>query len=124
MQTQYCVSLEGVPNTAAVYKIDLNVTGWLTIFEPFSTPFVFSDFILNVQCDLVENIEVTAVDSDAGTLGSIDVSVNESVTDDATFSWTDGDGNVVGSEEDLMDVGTGNYMLTIVSGECTSYFEK
>ena len=44
--TQYCVSLEGVPNTAAVYKIDLNVTGWLTIFEPFSTPFVFSDFIL------------------------------------------------------------------------------
>ena len=122
--TQYCVSLEGVPNTAAVYKIDLNVTGWLTIFEPFSTPFVFSDFILNVQCDLVENIDVTAVDSDAGTLGSIDVTVNESVTDDATFSWTDADGNVVGSEEDLMDVGTGNYMLTIVSGECTSYFEN
>ena len=121
--TQYCVSLEGVPNTAAVYKIDLNVTGWLTIFEPFSTPFVFSDFILNIQCDLVENIDVTAVDSDAGTLGSIDVTVNESVTD-ATFSWTDADGNVVGSEEDLTDVGTGNYMLTIVSGECTSNFEN
>ena len=121
--TQYCVSLEGVPNTAAVYKIDLNVTGWLTIFEPFSTPFIFSDFILNIQCDLVENIDVTAVDSDAGTLGSIDVTVNESVTD-ATFSWTDADGNVVGSEEDLTDVGTGNYMLTIVSGECTSNFEN
>lgn len=121
--TQYCVSLEGVPNTAAVYKIDLNVTGWLTIFEPFSTPFIFSDFIINIQCDLVENIDVTAVDSDAGTLGSIDVTVNESVTD-ATFSWTDADGNVVGSEEDLTDVGTGNYMLTIVSGECTSNFEN
>ena len=121
--TQYCVTLEGVPNTPAVYKIDLNVLGWLTIFEPFSTPAVFSDFILNIQCDLVENIDVTAVDSDAGTLGSVDVTVNESVTD-ATFSWTDADGNVVGSEEDLTDVGTGNYMLTIVWGECISYFEN
>ena len=121
--SQYCVSLEGVPNTAAVYKIDLHVTGWLTIFEPFSTPFVFSDFILNIQCDLVENIDVTAVDSDAGTLGSIDVTVNESVTD-AEFTWTDADGNVVGTDEDLNDVGEGNYMLTIVSGDCTSYFEN
>tara|TARA_B110000196_G_scaffold204949_1_gene175660 strand:- start:231 stop:1487 length:1257 start_codon:yes stop_codon:yes gene_type:complete len=121
--TQYCVSLEGVPNTAGVYEIDLNVLGWLTIFEPFSTPLVFSDFILNVQCDLVENIDVTNVDSDAGTLGSIDVTVNESVTN-ATFSWTDADGNVVGSEVDLTDVGVGNYMLTIVWGECTSYFEN
>ena len=121
--TQYCASVEGVPNTPAVYKIDLHVLGWLTIFEPFSTPAVFSDFILNIQCDLVENIDVTDVDSDAGTLGSINVTINESVTD-ATFSWTDADGNVVGSEEDLMDVGTGNYMLTIVSGECTSYFEN
>ncbi len=121
--TQYCVTLEGVPNTPAVYKIDLNVLGWLTIWEPFSTPAVFSDFILNIQCDLVENIDVTDVDSDAGTLGSINVTINESVTD-ATFSWTDADGNVVGSEEDLIDVGTGNYMLTIVWGECTSYFEN
>jgi hypothetical protein len=120
---QYCVSLEGVPNTAGVYQIDLNVLGWLTIFEAFSTPFVFSDFILNIQCDLVENIDVINVDSDAGTLGSIDVTVNDSVTD-ATFSWTDADGNVVGSEEDLTDVGTGNYMLTLVWGECTSYFEN
>jgi len=121
--TQYCVSLEGVPNTAAVYIIDLHVTGWLTIFEPFSTPFVFSNFLLNIQCDLVENIDITSVDSEAETLGSIDVTVNESVTD-ATFSWTDADGTVVGTEEDLTDVGTGNYMLTIVSGECTSYFEN
>jgi len=121
--TQYCVTLEGVPNTPAVYKIDLNVLGWLTIFEPFSTPAVFSDFILNIQCDLVENIDVINVDSDAGTLGSIDVTVNESVTN-ATFSWTDADGNVVGSEIDLTDVGVGNYTLTIVWGECTSYFEN
>ena len=121
--TQYCASVEGVPNTPAVYKIDLHVLGWLTIFEPFSTPAVFSDFILNIQCDLVENIDVTNVDSDAGTLGSINVTINESVTD-ATFSWTDADGNVVGSDEDLIDVGTGNYMLTIVWGECTSYFEN
>jgi len=121
--TQYCVSLEGIPNTPAVYKIDLNVIGWLTIFEPFSTPAVFSDFILNIQCDLVEDIDVTAVDSDAGSLGSVDVTVNESVTD-ASFSWTDADGTVVGTEEDLTGVGTGNYMLTIVWGECTSYFEN
>ncbi|MGY8918273.1 MAG: hypothetical protein ACKVJ6_08365, partial [Flavobacteriales bacterium] len=52
---QYCVSVQGVPNTAAVYRVDLHVLGWLTIFEPFSAPAVFSNFLLNVQCDLVED---------------------------------------------------------------------
>lgn len=120
---QYCVALQGVPNSAAVYRIDLNVIGWLTIFEPFSTPAVFSGFILNVQCDLVDTIVVADADSDEGVLGTIDVTLNESTTD-ATFSWTDANGNVVGTDEDLTNAAAGNYMLAIVSGECTSYFEN
>ena len=120
---QYCVSLQGVPTMPAVFQIDLPVLGWLTIFEPFSAPAVFSGFILNVQCDLVEDITVNDADSEVGTLGSIDVTVNDSVMD-AEFTWTDSEGNVVGTEEDLNDVGAGNYMLMIVLGECTSYFEN
>ena len=120
---QYCVSLQGVPSIPGIFQIDLNVLGWVTIFEPFNTPYTFSGFMLNVQCDLVEEITVTDADSDAGTLGSIDVNVNDSVID-AEFTWTDAEGNVVGNEEDLNDVGAGNYTLMIITNECTSYFEN
>ena len=121
---QYCVSVQGVPNTAAVYRVDLHVLGWLTIFEPFSAPAVFSNFLLNVQCDLVEDVVIIDADSDAGTLGSVDVNYSSNVADDATYTWTDADGNVVGTDMSLVDVGAGNYMLTVVSGDCTSYFEN
>ena len=40
------------------------------------------------------------------------------------YTWTDAEGNVVGNEEDLNDVGVGNYTLMIVTAECTSYFEN
>ncbi|PCJ81391.1 MAG: hypothetical protein COA49_04645 [Bacteroidetes bacterium] len=120
--TQYCASLEGTPLIPGVYKIDLNIIGWLTIQIPFSAPAVFSNFILNIQCDMVDSIVVTDADSDLGTNGSIDVTLGNGVV--ATeFSWTDADGVVVGTEEDLLGVGPGVYDLMISTASCTSYFE-
>ena len=120
---QYCASIEGTPTIPGIYKIDLLVLGWLTIFEPFSAEFAYADFSLNIQCDLIESVATTDSDSDLGTLGSIDVTLAEGVVA-TSFSWTDADGTVVGTEEDLTDVSPGTYTLTIITDDCTSVFEN
>lgn len=119
---QYCASIEGTPTLPGNYSIDLLVLGWLTIFEPFSAEFAYADFSLNIQCDLIESIATVDSDSDLGTLGSIDVTLAEGVVA-TSFSWTDADGTVVGTDEDLTDVAPGTYTLTLVSGDCTSVFD-
>jgi hypothetical protein len=48
---QYCPSIEGTPNIPGEFTIDFLMLGWLTIFEPFSAEFVFSNFILNIEDD-------------------------------------------------------------------------
>jgi hypothetical protein len=120
--TQYCASIQGIPTIPGIYRLDLNVLGWLTIFEPFSAAFVFSNFSLNIQCDLVESIATLDSDSDLGTLGSIDVTLAEGVVA-TSFSWTDANGTVVGTEEDLTDLSPGTYTLTLVADGCTSVYE-
>ena len=119
---QYCASIQGTPNLAGIYRIDLLVNGWLTIFEPFSAEFEFDGFILNIQCDLVESFATIDADSDLGTLGSIDVTLNEGVIP-TSFSWTDDVGNVVGTDEDLTDVPAGTYTLTLEADGCFSVYE-
>ena len=119
---QYCASIQGTPNLAGIYRIDLLVNGWLTIFEPFSAEFAFDGFILNIQCDLIESFATIDADSDLGTLGSIDVTLNEGVIP-TSFSWTDDVGNVVGTDEDLTDVPAGTYTLTLEADGCFSVYE-
>jgi hypothetical protein len=119
---QYCASIEGTPTIPGIYRIDLLVLGWLTIFEPFSAEFVFSNFSLNIQCDLLESIATLDSDSDLGTLGSIDVTLADGVVA-TSFSWTDANGIVVGTEEDLTDISPGTYTLTLVADGCTSIYE-
>jgi hypothetical protein len=119
---QYCASLQGTPTIPGIYRIDLLVLGWLTIFEPFSAEFVFSNFILNVQCDLIDSFVTVDADTDLGTLGSIDVTLNDGVVP-TSFSWTNADGLVVGTEEDLTDVPAGTYTLTIEADGCLSVYE-
>jgi hypothetical protein len=121
--TQYCASIQGIPTIPGIYRIDLNVLGWLTIFEPFSAEIVFSNFSLNIQCDLLESMEITHADSDLGTSGSIDVTLNEGVVS-TSFTWTDADGVVVGNDEDLIDVPTGSYTLTVNTDGCESVYEN
>jgi len=120
---QYCASIQGTPNMAGVFQINLNVEGWLTIFEPFSVPTTFSNFILNIHCNLIEDPVVTDANGDAGTLGSIDVTVLDGV-DVISFEWTDENGMVVGTSEDLDNLSPGIYSVTVVTEACTSYFEN
>ena len=119
---QYCASIEGTPTIPGLYSIDLLILGWLTIFEPFSAEFAYADFSLNIQCDLIESIATQDSDSDLGTLGSIDVTLAEGVVA-TSFSWTDANGTVVGTEEDLTDISPGIYTLTLVADGCTSVYE-
>tara|TARA_B110000116_G_C16762351_1_gene549076 strand:- start:868 stop:1740 length:873 start_codon:yes stop_codon:yes gene_type:complete len=119
---QYCASIEGTPTIPGLYSIDLLILGWLTIFEPFSAEFAYADFSLNIQCDLIESIATQDSDSDLGTLGSIDVTLAEGVVA-TSFSWTDANGTVVGTEEDLTDISPGIYTLTLDADGCTSVYE-
>lgn len=119
---QYCASIQGTPTIPGIYRIDLLVLGWLTIFEPFSAEAEFSNFILNIQCDLIESFATIDADSELGTLGSIDVTLNDGVVP-TSFSWTDANGNVVGTEEDLTDVPAGTYTLTLEADGCLSVYE-
>lgn len=121
--TQYCASIQGTPTIPGIYRIDLNVLGWLTLFDSFSVEFVFSNFSLNIQCDLLESMEITHADSELGTLGSIDVTLNEGVVS-TSFTWTDADGLLVGTDEDLIDVPTGSYTLTVNTDDCESVYEN
>jgi hypothetical protein len=120
---QYCASIQGVPNTAGVFQIDLDVLGWLTIAEAFSVPTVFGNFILNIHCNLLESTVVIDADGDAGTLGNIDITLVDGVIADS-FEWTNQDGLLVGTSEDLENVSPGIYNVTIVADGCTSYFEN
>jgi hypothetical protein len=120
---QYCASIHGTPNMPGVFQINLNVDGWLTIFEPFVVQTTFSNFILNIHCNLIEDPIVVDANGDEGTLGSIDVTVLDGVNV-ISFEWTNSDGIVVGTSEDLGNLEPGVYSLTVVTDVCTSYFEN
>lgn len=120
---QYCASIQGIPNTAGVFRIDLDVLGWMTIAEAFSVTETFENFILNVHCNLIESTVVVDADGDAGTLGDIDITLVDGVIADS-FEWTNQDGLIVGTGEDLENVSPGVYNVTIVADGCTSYFEN
>ena len=46
---QYCASLTGTPSVQGSYRVDIYVTGWVTVFGfPFSQEEVFGSFILDL----------------------------------------------------------------------------
>ena len=46
---QYCASLTGTPSVQGSYRVDIYVTGWVTVFGfPFSQEQVFGSFILDL----------------------------------------------------------------------------
>ena len=46
---QYCASLTGTPSVQGSYRVDIYVTGWVTVFGfPFSQEEVFGSFVLDL----------------------------------------------------------------------------
>lgn len=120
---QYCATLQGVPSMSGVFQMNVHVVGFITIFETVEVPITFSTFILNVHCNLIEEPIITNADGNNGTLGSVDVTILDGV-EVISFQWTNSDGLVVGSDEDIDGLFPGVYTLTIVTDACTSYFEN
>ena len=120
---QYCATIQGVPTMSGVFQMNLNVIGFITIFEIVEVPLTFSTFILNVHCSLIEEPVITNADGNEGTLGSVDVTVLDGV-EVISFEWINSDGLVVGTDEDIDGLFPGVYTLTVVTDACTSYFEN
>ena len=106
-----------------VFQMNVHVVGFITIFESIEVPLTFSNFILNVHCSLIEQPVITNADGNAGTLGSVDVTVLDGI-DVISYEWTNSDGIVVGNEEDIDGLYPGVYTLTVVTEACTSYYEN
>jgi len=120
---QYCASLQGVPTMAGVYQINLYVVGWLTIGVPFSVPITFSQFILNIHCNLIETPIVVDANGNEGTLGSIDITPLDGVNV-LSYQWVDSDGNIVGTDEDIDGLEPGVYSVFVETEDCTSEYEN
>lgn len=121
--SQYCASIQGVPTMPGIFRVKLDVNGWITWNGPFMVPESFDTFILNVQCDLIEDIETTAGNSETGETGSIDVILVDGVTD-TSFEWYDANGNLVGTTEDIDGLEPGIYDLVMTGNGCTSNFDN
>ena len=120
---QYCTSIQGIPTMAGVYQINLYVVGWLTIGIPFSVPITFSQFLINIHCNLIETPVVVDANGNQGTLGSIDITPLDGVTV-ITYQWIDSDGNIIGTNEDIDGLEPGVYSVVIETEDCTSEYEN
>ena len=120
---QYCVSLQGAPTMAGVFQINIHVLGYINIFGVVEVPFTFSNFILNVHCNLIEEPVITDANSDDGTLGSVDITFLDGINV-TSYEWINSDGIVVGNTEDIDGLDPGVYTLVVITDACTSYYEN
>ena len=120
---QYCASIQGTPTMSGVFQININVIGYLTIFEPFEVPLTFSNYVVNFWCNIIEEPVITNANSETGTLGSVDITELEGVNV-LSYEWTNEDGVVVGTTGDIDGLEPGIYTLVIATPECTSTFEN
>ena len=63
---QYCAAIQGVPTRAGVYRIAIGIEAWATIIQPFNVPYVFDNFLLRVNCPLVDSVGVVNYNSVTG----------------------------------------------------------
>ena len=108
---------------AGVYQINLYVVGWLTIGVPFSVPITFSQFVLNVHCNLIGTPVIFDANGNEGTLGSIDITPLDGVNV-LSYQWVDSDGNIVGTDEDIDGLEPGVYSVFVETEVCTSEYEN
>ena len=120
---QYCASLQGVPTMSGVFRIQLDVEGWINVGMPFMVEMSFDTFILNIHCDLIEDIAVTDGNSVTNETGSVDITLVDGVTN-PSYEWFDANGNVVATTEDVDGLTPGVYSLNMTGNGCSSVFEN
>lgn len=102
---QYCATIDGTPTTQGSYRVDIYVTGWVTVFGfPFSQEEVFGSFVIDLGTEGctdpgAPNYDASAVVDDgscesAGCLGDVNgdnaVTVGDLLEILAEFGCTSG----------------------------------
>lgn len=110
---QYCASINGTPTAPGSYRIDIYVTGWVTVFGfPFSQEEVFGSFVLHLGELGCTNEAAINYNPDA-------VLDDESCVLDTCLGDVDGDNSVTVSDllEILAEFGCTEGCTTDVSGD-------
>ena len=120
---QYCASIEGVPTTSGVFQLNLHIEGHIFIWEYTAVPLTFSNFLINIHCNLLEEPAITNVNGDAGSLGSIDITPLDGI-DVISYEWYNEDGVLISTDQDVNNLEVGVYDVFVETSECTSHFEN
>lgn len=116
---QYCAAIQGVPSRAGVYRIAINVTAYADINGfPANLPYTFDDFLLRVNCPLLDSVNVVNVNTVDNTQGQLSVVLLDAIaTDD--INWYNDQGWLVGAGNSIDVSESGLYTLLITSENCT-----
>ena len=116
---QYCAAIQGVPTRAGVYRIAIGIEAWAFIAAPFSVPYVFDNFLLRVNCPLVDSVSVINYNSIEGTDGQLTVNLAAGIeTDDIT--WFNELGGEVGTGDSISVNQSGLYTVLVNTDSCSS----
>ena len=116
---QYCAAIQGVPNRAGVYRIAIGIEAWATLAQAFSVPYVFDNFLLRINCPLVDSIGVVGYNSVEGTSGQLTLTLAEGVSD-AEIIWYNEFGNVIGTGDAVVVNESGLYSVIVNTADCSS----
>ena len=116
---QYCAAIQGVPTRAGVYRIAIGIEAWATLGIPFSVPYVFDNFLLRVNCPLVDSVGVVNYNSVTGEAGQLSVTLSEGVESE-DITWYNDLGGVVGTGDSISVTQSGLYTLLVNTDNCSS----
>ena len=116
---QYCAAIQGIPTRDGVYRIAIGIQAWATIAAPFSVPYVFDNFLLRVNCPLVDSINVVNYNSIDGTDGQLTVTLAAGIDSD-DITWYNELGGEVGTGESISVNQSGLYTVLVNTDSCSS----
>lgn len=116
---QYCAAIQGVPTRAGVYRMNINIDAWATLGAPFSVEFSFDNFMLRINCPLVDSVGVVNYNSVAGTDGQLTVTLADGVETD-NITWFNELGGEVGTGDSISVNQSGLYTVLVSTDSCSS----
>ena len=102
-----------------MYRIAIGIQAWATIAAPFSVPYVFDNFLLRVNCPLVDSINVVNYNSITGTSGQLSVTLSEGVVPE-DITWFNELGGEVGTGDSIAVNESGLYTVLVNTDDCSS----